>query len=83
MTEIEIALGAVFAAQRVLDVACKRENEKLEFSVEGSRHKTIAGVNSRELREAYAHIETASRLIYSARSRDLRLIDQTIGYNHD
>jgi len=73
MNEIEIAEGAICAAQIVLEAAIKRANLDLDTAPDCSRTKTFVGVNLKELNEAYSLLSHASRLVSSAAQRDRRL----------
>jgi len=73
MNEIEIAEGAICAAQIVLEAAIKRANLDLGAAPDCSRTKLFVGVNLKELNEAYPLLSKASRLVSSAAQRGRRL----------
>ena len=75
MTEQEIALGALIAAQSAANTAYKQLAEDSFNAVDGSRLKTFAGVSSMEAKEACALIEKASRLFCDAVARMRRYED--------
>ena len=75
MTEIEIAAGAVLAAQNAAFVAMKRNQDMQQFGVAGSRSLTCANANAALLKEAVEACELAARKLLDAAARHARMCE--------
>lgn len=76
MNEVEIAAGAAIAAQNATQVAYRRCQNEVQYSVHGSRHRTCANANLSKIHEAISLIEKAARLLLDAGARQSRMMDE-------
>jgi hypothetical protein len=76
MTEIEIATGTAIAAQGAAECARKRNQLEQELGVVGSRSHTCHNANGFLLNQAYEALELAVRLLFQAKDREARMMEQ-------
>ena len=75
MTEIEIAAGAVIAAQHAVTISKDRNWIEQKGAVIGSLYYVRTHTNGWLLNEAYEALEVAVRKLLEARDRQARMIE--------